>query len=281
LAEEGDILLYGCSVGAGHEGEALTQDLAALTGADVAASTDPTGPAELGGDWVLETATGSVEASVPGIETIVVIPGLLAQGDLDTTFGTGGKSVMDPVGLLEEAYGIAIQTDGKIVLGGDSYVDMHRFAVMRFSTSGELDTSFDGDGKVVTGFPSLSAVGRDIAVQSDGKIVLAGYAYTNTSPANYDFAVARYNANGSLDASFGTDGMVTTSLGSTGDYGYGVALQPDGKIVVAGYAGSSGAYSFAVVRYNANGTLDTSFDGDGKVITFSPLSQGYSVALSV
>jgi uncharacterized delta-60 repeat protein len=81
--------------------------------------------------------------------------------------------------------------------------------------------------------------------------------------SSYDFAVVRYNTNGSLDTSFDGDGMATTDLGTYEDYGYSVAVQSDGRIVVAGRSGSN----FAVVRYNANGLLDTSFDGDGKVIT--------------
>jgi uncharacterized delta-60 repeat protein len=101
-------------------------------------------------------------------------------GDLDPTFGTGGIVAVDPAGALEGAYGMAIQRDGKIVLGGYSYGDMHHFAMVRCNTNGSLDTSFDGDGRVVTAFTSLSAVGRDLVVQPDGKIVLAGYTYTNT-----------------------------------------------------------------------------------------------------
>ncbi len=103
-----------------------------------------------------------------------------------------------------------------------------------------------------------------------------------TTALNFDFALARYNANGTLDTSFDGDGKLTTAFGTSGDEGYSVALQSDGKIVVAGYSFNnvSGNDDFALVRYNANGTLDTSFDGDGKLTTdFGGYDSAQSVAV--
>ena len=96
-----------------------------------------------------------------------------------------------------------------------------------------LDTSFDTDGKVTTPIGSGGDVAYEVVLQSDGKIVAAGYSHNGT---NYDFAVVRYNTNGSLDTSFDTDGKVTTPIGSSGDEGRSVVLQSDGKIVAAGYS---------------------------------------------
>jgi uncharacterized delta-60 repeat protein len=257
LAQEADILLYGCSIGAGQAGRELTQELADLTRADVAASNDPTGPAELGGDWVLETATGPVKVSSANAETAVVIHTLLAAGDLDTTFGSGGK-VVTPVGSWSDyGCGVAVQSDGKIVVVG--YTD-DDFAVVRYSSSGSLDTSFGGTGKITTSLASSSDRAFSVVVQSDGRIVAGGASAG-------DFALVRYNPDGTLDESFSDDGIVTTPIGTSNDAINSLAIQPDGKIVAAGTATSGSYLRVALARYDADGTLDTSFSGDGKLIT--------------
>src|SRR5207237_5919743 len=104
-----------------------------------------------------------------------------------------------------------------------------------------------------------------LVLQSDGKLVAAGNAWKDTVDA--DFAVVRYNANGSLDTTFGAGGKVTTSIGSAEDDAYALALQPDGKLVAAGVTLSGFRCDFALVRYNANGSLDTTFGTGGTVIT--------------
>ena len=119
---------------------------------------------------------------------------------------------------------------------------------------GDLDVSFSGDGKQTTDFGGSDAAAA-VAVQADGKIVVAGSSGGN-------FALARYGADGTLDPSFSGDGLVTTDLGGTDD-GQGVAIQADGKIVVAGGSGGN----FALARYTAGGVLDTSFSGDGMQTT--------------
>jgi uncharacterized delta-60 repeat protein len=201
---------------------------------------------------------------------------VLGPGDLDPTFGSGGIVATDVEGA-GRALAVAIQSDGRIVAAGYTNAAGYRFVVVRYNADGSLDTSFDGDGMLTTGFGTSEGVGHDVAVQPDGKIVVAGYAYSGSSN---DFAVVRYNADGSLDASFGVGGRVITDFGSTGDHGYSLALQRDGKIVVAGGTGVSGAYSFALARYNPDGSLDSSFDGDGRVTTaIGSSSVGYGVAL--
>jgi uncharacterized delta-60 repeat protein len=180
-----------------------------------------------------------------------------ADGTLDTSFDGDGKLTTAFVGAsVDRGYSMAVQSDGKIIVAGRSNSD---FALARYNANGTLDTSFDGDGKVTTDFGALDD-GLSVAVQSDGKIVVAGYSDSTTSA---DFAIARYNVDGTLDTSFSSDGKLTTDFGTRFDYGRSVAVQSDGKIVVAGNSDNS----IAMARYNANGTLDTSFDGDGKLTT--------------
>jgi uncharacterized delta-60 repeat protein len=206
-------------------------------------------------------------------------PAWAADGELDTTFGTGGK-VTTAVGLGDdEAFSVVLQSDGKIVAAGYSYNGSNYvFAVDRYNIDGSLDTTFDTDGKVTTAVGSGTDVATSVVLQSDGKIVVAGYSYNGS---NYDFAVVRYNTNGSLDTTFDTDGKVTTAIGSSTDRATSVVLQSDGKIVVAGWSYNGSNNDFAVVRYNTNGSLDTTFDTDGKVTTAVGLGddQAYSVVL--
>ena len=127
---------------------------------------------------------------------------------------------------------------------------------------GDLDPAFGTGGIVLTPFGSDDYV-RDVALQPDGKTVAAGAGWDG---AKYRFALARYNAAGSLDPSFGAAGKVLTGIGSTA-LAQAVALQPDGKIVAAGHAYSGGSPEFALARYNADGSPDASFDGDGVATT--------------
>ncbi|MGH7424787.1 MAG: delta-60 repeat domain-containing protein, partial [Candidatus Methylomirabilales bacterium] len=132
------------------------------------------------------------------------------------------------------------------------------------AAAGDLDTTFDGDGKVVTPILTRNDQAFAVAVASDGKIVAAGRA---NNGSDFDFALARYNPDGTLDTSFDTDGKVATDLDGREDEAFAVAIQPDGKIVAAGKTDSGPDTDFALARYNPDGTLDTSFDTDGKVST--------------
>jgi uncharacterized delta-60 repeat protein len=201
------------------------------------------------------------------------------DGSLDTTFDTDGK-VTTAVGLSDDvAYSVVLQSDGKIVVAGWSFNGTNDdFAVVRYNTDGSLDTTFDTDGKVTTAVGLGDDAAYSVALQSDGKIVAAGYSFNGS---NFDFAVVRYNTDGSLDTTFDTDGKVTTAVGLSDDVAYSVVLQSDGKIVAAGYSDNGSNYDFAVVRYNTNGSLDTTFDTDGKVTTAigSGTEAAYSVVL--
>jgi uncharacterized delta-60 repeat protein len=180
--------------------------------------------------------------------------------ELDPTFGGTGKVTTDFAGSDDSAYSVTLQADGKIVAAGSS-APVSDFAVVRYNTDGSLDTSFGGTGKVRTDVISYD-VATSVAIQTDGKIVVAGYA----SGSNYDFALVRYHTDGSLDTSFGGMGKVTTDFGSD-DFASSVAIQADGKIVATGSSGGLSNNDFALVRYNSDGSLDASFGGTGKITT--------------
>jgi uncharacterized delta-60 repeat protein len=187
-----------------------------------------------------------------------------SNGLLDTTFDTDGKVTTDFGGLGDVAYAVALQPDGKIVVAGTSSNDSNNdFALARFNSNGSLDTTFDTDGKVTTEIGGPDDRGKDMTLQLDGKILVAGHAFNGIS---WDFALLRYNNDGSLDTTFDSDGKVTTDFGNSYDLGDAIALQPDGKIVMAGFS-EIGDGDFALARYNSDGSLDTTFDTDGKVTT--------------
>ncbi len=134
------------------------------------------------------------------------------------------------------------------------------FALARYNANGTFDTSFSGDGKLITDFGG-NQTNCSLTLQSDGKILVAGGSYEGG--LTFDgFGLARYNTDGTLDTSFGDVGTVITDFGSN-SAGQSVKVQADGKILVGGFSNGD----FAVVRYNADGTLDTNFSGDGKVLT--------------
>lgn len=198
-----------------------------------------------------------------GEGSVVVNP--TDPGHLDTGFGNAGKVLTDISTHDDQAYAVAIQTDGNIVVAGSSLTGANSdFAVTRYTASGALDGTFGTGGIVTTPIGSGNDVARAVAIQADGKIVVAGYYEAG---AFNKIAVVRYNANGSLDAGFGTGGIVTTSVGSNDDFAYAVAIQTDGRIVVAGSSNNGGNDSFAIVRFTVAGVLDTTFNITGKVTT--------------
>ncbi len=186
----------------------------------------------------------------------------LSNGSLDTDFGSGGKVVTDfGSSTSDDSRSVVVQADGKIVVaGGSNSGGSASFALTRYLSDGSLDTSFGSVGKVVTDFDSSAYdAGFSVTLQADGKIVVTGVI---SMLGGGDFAIARYNSNGSLDTSFGGTGKVVTDISSsTNDLGYSVTVQTDGKIVVAGGSNSGGSYNFAVVRYNSDGSLDATFNG--------------------
>jgi uncharacterized delta-60 repeat protein len=181
------------------------------------------------------------------------------DGSLDTSFDTDGRVILTFGSSDESANAVVLQTDGKIVTAGYSVSTGVSFAIARFNGDGSLDSSFDGDGKVTIDIGPYNYC-YSASLQPDGKIVVSGGAWVGSS---YDLALARLNPNGSLDVSFDTDGIVTTTFGGEHEFAYDTAIQPDGRIAAAGSANDD----FALALYNVDGSLDTAFDGDGKVTT--------------
>ena len=193
-------------------------------------------------------------------------PASAAPGDLDPAFGTGGRVTTDFGGGFADAYAVARQRDGKIMAVGHTTVAVgDDFALARYRKDGSLDLTFGMGGTVTTDFFGVFDHANAVALQRDGRIVAAGSAFSGSLPGHNDFALARYRTDGSLDASFGTGGKVTTSVGSF-SVAWAVAVQRDGRILAAGVASSR----FALVRYSRDGTLDPSFGTGGMVTTDIP-----------
>jgi trimeric autotransporter adhesin len=151
------------------------------------------------------------------------------------------------------------------------------FVVAKFNSDGTDDTSFGVNGITTTDMGTAYDYSKAIAIQADGKVIIAGNVFNSTS--SYDFAIARYNNDGSLDTSFGNAGKVIT-LGTSADYAEAIAIQVDGKIIVSGTASDSQGINFASIRYNSDGSLDTTFGHQGKVRTsVNSSSYGYATAI--
>ncbi len=202
-----------------------------------------------------------------------------AAGGPDGSFGIDGK-VSTPIGPGDaNARAVAIDSLGRIVVAGyaSDGTDVD-FTVVRYNADGTLDTAFDGDGKVTTPIGAGGDICTSVAVDSVGRIVASGHSFNGV---DFDFAVVRYNPDGSLDNTFATDGIVTTSFGFRDDVGNSAALDSTGRIVVGGHAFNGSNYDFAVARYNVDGTLDTTFDGDGRATTAIYGSDDFGYALAV
>jgi uncharacterized delta-60 repeat protein len=213
-----------------------------------------------------------------------------ADGKLDSAFGTNGR-VTAQVGPGEsQAEASALQSDGKIVSVGSATSSGYQrgFGLVRYHSNGKVDSSFGVNGRVITQVGPYYDYPTSIAIQPDGKIIVAGASYDDYYTGA--FAILRYNSNGSLDASFGQNGKIITHPGPlisyigniyfgrhADEYASAVVIQPDGKIVVAGksysYAGCYDYYggiycnpALAVLRFNTNGIVDSSFGINGKIV---------------
>lgn len=200
------------------------------------------------------------------------------NGILDTSFNHTGKIICYNFGASNDyAQSIALQNDGKIVVGGHCYGFYNGFAVVRYNPNGTIDTTFGSGGIVSTSFGSGNFVGVSIAIQSDGKIVMGGFC---KNPVDNDFALVRYNYNGSLDNTFGVGGIVTSDI-LNDDYGSAVAIQNDGKILLIGYSNNGSNKDISLARYNTDGSFDSSFGSGGKVITDINGSDNYAYATAI
>ena len=252
-----------------------------------AVALQPDGKVLVAGAVTLRSETKGYVENMPYIvsDRTFAVARFTAGGELDGTFGDGGVVHTDFGEGIDEAYAVALQADNKIVVAGAS---SRGIALARYlnpapteassklapqaeaeNTSGKLDPAFNEQGAVVTDFGEGSAVGRAVCVQPDGKILVAGDVDTGQGTTPIDFALARYNADGTPDATFGTNGRALIDITGTDDLAHAVALQPDGKIIVAGEARdqASDSLDFALLRLDALGNLDASFNETGLVLT--------------
>jgi uncharacterized delta-60 repeat protein len=173
------------------------------------------------------------------------------DGILDNTFGNNGV-VNSTVGYHTGALALALQADGKILVTGFSIIDTRQIIVLRFNADGSIDSSY-GDNGLSTAVVGQSSQAEAIALDGDGKAVISGIS-------DNQFVVARFNTNGAIDQTFGIQGVVVSNIG-TRSSALAVAIQSDQKIVTCGFADEM----FALARYNANGDLDTNFNGVGYI----------------
>jgi uncharacterized delta-60 repeat protein len=218
--------------------------------------------------------------SVAGLLALAAAPAAqaAAQGVLDSGFGSGGSAVV-PVGYWAGAGSVAVQSDGRIVTAGEANVAGQNVIVAtRMTSAGRLDPTFGGNGVVTVAINGGAGVdsGDALVLQRDGRIVIAGSGRDGTY-GPLTFAAVRLTTNGSLDRSFGQTGIVNVPIGSY-SIANAVALQSDGKIVLGGTA-LDGHNEFAAARLNPDGSLDTTFGGDG-IATF-PSRTGGAWALDI
>jgi uncharacterized delta-60 repeat protein len=205
------------------------------------------------------------------------------DGELDPTFGEDGTGLVttDIAGVADFAYAVALQSDGAIVLAGRVSNDGGGgfFGLARYTPDGRLDSTFGSSGTTIADF-GHGGIAEGLVAQPDGKLIVAGNALG-------DFALARFEPNGSPDQTFGTGGLVTTDFGQlTGntpapDYARDLAVDTRGNIVVVGTSEFGGGSDLAIARYDANGDLDPTFGTDGLItIDFNGgFDSGHDIAL--
>jgi uncharacterized delta-60 repeat protein len=212
-----------------------------------------------------------ITVGTPGSAADVKVVRLNADGTLDTGFGTGGAAVVAVASGIDTPRKILLQGDGKIIVAGtgnSGTTATNDFTLIRLNADGTLDTSFNGNGKLVVPVGTNADTANGALLQQDGKIVVSGTVATGTFP---DYGLIRVNADGTLDSTFGNGGKLILPVGVGNDASYVVTQQGDGKLIAAGYSRSTTAadsdWDMSLVRLNANGTLDTTFGSAGKVIT--------------
>jgi uncharacterized delta-60 repeat protein len=227
------------------------------------------------GAVVIDSVGRIVTAGGPGL------PGFAltrhnSDGSLDPTFGNGGVVITDLSSNGNDWVSVramALDSLGRILVVGNSWdlAGNNKFLLARYNPDGSLDINF-GNGGLVTG--DISGEGGEswaggVAMDSLGRIVVAGSSDTFANRAKRSIALARYNSDGSLDAAFGNGGIVTTEIGSRGSAAGGVAMDSLGKIVVAGSSDDTVTRTFALARYNSDGSLDNTFGGGAGIVVIT------------
>jgi uncharacterized delta-60 repeat protein len=190
-----------------------------------------------------------------------------ANGALDLTFNGSGKAILDIPTYPSIAYGSTVDHDGRVLVAG---MCVNSFCVARITSGGVLDTSFNGVGYATAQVAVGVNVATSVLIHSDGKIALGGYC-------SGGFCAARYNEDGTLDSSFGSTGVALVELTLNGGRATSATLSTDGKIVVSGYCADIFYYKFCAIRLNDNGSIDLSFNTNGKT-SFALVNSGHSVS---
>lgn len=187
----------------------------------------------------------------------------MPNGLIDTTFGANGVTSVDFNGYKDVPYSLALQSDGKIIVGGKAgngqITEISGFGILRLNTNGSVDTTFGTNGKVSFNFESQSGsydAINNIAIQADGKIVVSGTAIYESS---FKFAIARIYPDGTLDNNFSNDGKQTSNFSNSTSECSALKILPDGKFLLGGYSGASAA----VLRLLPDGSFDNSYNGTG------------------
>jgi uncharacterized delta-60 repeat protein len=269
------------STGALHRAQAASGDLDTGFGSGGTVRTDFSGNIDQANAVAIQAdgkivAAGSSFSDTKTVEDFIVAR-YNANGSIDKKFGKNGKITTDFFRNVDTIKAIAIQPDGNIVVAGFAQLagnggNPRVFALARYTPSGNPDPSFGSGGSLTTSFGGSFAGASAIMLQPDGKIIVAGTADFNPDApgAGLDFALVRYNSNGSIDGSFGRGGKVVFDFFGSFDQANAAALQPDGKIIVAGsasYDSFNRDIGFALARFNSNGSIDFGFGSGGKQIT--------------
>ncbi len=254
----------------GSSGVALTS----IIGADTA---QDNGFVVMSGALLVQVGTRTISSSCAS--DLVVARYNYSSGTLDTNFYGSGVLVTN-VGIRQaEANAVSIQPDGKIMIAGYSINGCggNALTLCRLNSDSTFDPSFGSGGKLVTGMGQQSSMATPMVIQPDGNIVVAGVTYDG---ANDSVTVLRFLTNGVPDGSFGIGGSVTSIVGTNGSSPGSIALQGDGKIVVAASASVSGN-DIAILRYNTNGSPDATWNGTGKMLTAIGSSGDAMTTLSI
>jgi uncharacterized delta-60 repeat protein len=211
---------------------------------------------------------------------------LNTDGSSDLTFDGDGIALTNIDGNSDDyPLGMVLQNDGKIVLSGTSLLNdgTTDVSLARLNTDGTIDNTFSGDGVLTTHINTTDVV-YNAVIDNMGRIIVAGHTALNEfqdDDITRDFLVIRYNSDGTLDNTFGGTGIVVNDLGGANDdKGNDIALQSNGRIVVGGYSDRTTNHDYTVARYNTNGTLDATFDGDG-IASFPPIPGELTVGIAM